>query len=392
MNTKYLKIVLLISILVLAVRSDIAPPTQASYWSEIAGTVTPHISTYNRATNTYIVSHAGPNGVEIAAFNVFDGKPVFLHRSIYVVIRQLQSHPTNNRVAMINHDGEVHVISSSNNWNTFKTHYSSRDYPGDGTYMRLKWKDDSNKLYVGLTNGTACLVTIEDRKRGRNDICRKVNAGGWFYTIEPKARTDQVYFLEGATSDKVVLVDFMEPMNLNTTLKLRYGAVNGLLLSDRVDNDYFYVVHNTDFLYAYYQYENTCEMHGIIKLGIEAVVQLGQFRNTKLLLVGTLNTLVLIESDGIEEVGRIKYKSPGFADWQTWSFGESDGYLSVFQRAVESQGRWWNWQVSVIQSTFSKANRPVTLSTNSVNSAAKTGRRLSLLRHILNKKSAKNAK
>ena len=391
MNTKYLKIVLLISILASAIRSDITPPTQENYWSEIPSSVNPHKSTYNRATNAYIISHDGPTGVEIAAFNVINGKSVFLHRSPYVVIRQLESHPTNNRVAMINHDGEVHVISSTNNWNTFRTHYSSRDYPGDGTYMRLKWKDDSDKLYVGLLNGTACLVTIEDRKRGRNDICRRVNSGGWFYTIEPKARTDQVYFIEGATSDKVVLVDFIDPTKMNTTLKIRVGAANGLLHADRVDNDYFYVVHNTDFLYAYYQYENACENHAILRLGIDAITQLEQFRNTRLLLVGTQTLLVLVESDGLEEVGRIKYKAPGFSDWPTWSFGESDGYVSVFQRAIEPQGRWWNYQVAVIQSAFTKTNRPVTLSTNSASSQANGARRLRLLRHILNKKSAKNA-
>ncbi len=392
MNTKYLKIVLLFSILAAAIRSDLTPPTLSGAWSEIAGGLTPYKSTYNRATNAYIIGHNAPTGNEIAAFNVINGKPVFLHRSLYVVIRQLESHPTNNRIAMINHDGEVHVISSSNNWTTFKTHYSSRDYPGDGSYMRLKWKDDSDKLYIGLLNGTACLVTIEDRKRGRNELCRRVNSGGWFFSIEPKARTDQVYFLEGGTSDKVVLVDFIEPTKMNTTLKMRYGAVNGLIHADRVDIDYFYVFHNTDFLHAYYQYENACEVHGILRLGIDAVTQIEQFRNTRLLLVGTLSIVVLVESDGLEEVGRVKYKAPGFADWQTWSFGESDGYVSVFQRAIEPQGRWWNWQVAVIQSDFTKTNRPVTLSTNSARSSNGGARRLKLLRHILNKKSAKNAK
>jgi hypothetical protein len=405
MNTKYLKIVLLFSILALSIHCQSVAPTVTNYWSNIQGTSSPYSSTYNRATNTYIISHAGPTGNEIVMANVINKNLVFKFKGYYPVVHKLEASRDDARVALINEHGEITVIWSQNNWDSFKTIWTNVGTVPNGNSIKLRWYDGTDYLFVGKTDGTACAFLIEQKGKRRDPVCKQILGGGVFGEIIRKPKSDLTYFLEGVDTKKVWLANFFDTDKFKVTFDLK--ANTRFLVPDRTNTDMFYAFHNNDDLYSYQMFDRVCEHQMTKDLMIpEALVDIQPFRNTEVLLVYSLNTLVIVATEGLEEVGRHKFKAPGFADPLTWSYGESDGYASIFQRVVEPQGRWWNWQIAFIDHDRTKAVKPATETHSATtrfshksatkkavkNNKKSAAKKIKPLMHLLNKKSANIAK
>jgi hypothetical protein len=405
MNTKYLKIVLLLSILALSIHCQSVAPTVTNYWSNIQGGVNPYSSTYNRATNTYIISHNGPTGTEITMVNVINKALVFKFKGYYPVVHKLEANRDDARVALINEHGEISVIWSQNNWDSFKTLWSNYETVPNGVNVKLRWYDGTDYLFVGKTDGTACAFLIEQKGKRKQPICNKILGGGVFGEIVRKPNSDLTYFLEGLDTRKVWLANFFDLDKFKVTFDLKSNT--RFLVPDRKNTDLFYALHNNDDLYSYQMFDRVCEHQMTRDLMIpESIVDAELFRNSEVLLVYSLNTLVIVLTEGLEEVGRHKFKAPGFSDPQTWSFGESDGLASIFQRAIEPQGRWWNWQIAVIDHPNTTAIKQATethkATTHFSHKSAKNVRAKSVkksatkktkqLMHLVNKKSANIAK
>jgi hypothetical protein len=380
-------------------------PTVTNFWSNINGGVNPHSSTYNRATNTYIIAHAGPTGNEITMVNVINKALVFKFKGYYPVVHKLEANRDDARVALINEHGEISVIWSQNNWDSFKTLWTNFDTVPNGINVRLRWYEGTDYLFVGKTDGTACAFLIEQKGKRKAPICNKILDGGVFGEIIRKPKSDLTYFLQGLDTRKVWLANFFDLDKFKITFDLKLNT--RFLVPDRTNTDLFYAFHNNDDLYSYQMFDRVCEHQMTRDLMIpEALVDAELFRNSEVLLVYSLNTLVILLTEGLDEVSRHKFVAPGFADPLTWSFGESDGLASIFQRAIEPQGRWWNWQIAVINHAKTQAITPATethkaVALSSHKSAKKVTvknakksliKKIKPLMHLMNKKSANIAK
>ena len=394
MNTKYLKIVLLFSILALSIHCQSVAPTVTNFWSNINGGVNPHSSTYNRATNTYIIAHAGPTGNELVAYNVIDGNLVQYSSTKLDPIYDLVSNPDDERVAMITSTGQVNVISSKNSWVTFKTLWTSFDHGANPANSIVAWYEGTDYLFLGLPSGTVCSMLV--RPGARQNTCREVAKGRQFAYMGRKLKSNLSYFLP-LDHNFVTLMDFADPSKGNYQISLKLPTRHFTI--DRVATDFFYVVHNNDNIVSYYQYEDKAEYSQSKDLELPELVKIDSIRNTGLIVFICKLKGVVLRGDGLEELARFDFKSPGFADLHTWSLGESNGYLSIFQRAIEPQGRWWNWQIAVVASDVTKATNAATashaLSKRSLQthqaqkSQLKKGK---MLVHLLAKKSARLSK
>jgi hypothetical protein len=394
MNTKYLKIVLLFSILALSIHCQSVAPTVTNYWSNIQGTSSPYSSTYNRATNTYIISHAGPTGNEILTYNVKDDKMVQLSTTKQDPIYDLVSNPDDERVAFITATGQINVISSKNNWVTYKTVWTNFENAPNPANSILAWFEGTDYLYVGLPTGFACSMIVKGGPK--QNLCREVAKGRVFSFIGRKLKTSLTYFLP-TDSNVLYLMDFVDPSKGNYQISLKLPTRHFTV--DRVATDFFYVVHNNDNIVSYYQYEDKAEYSQSKDLELSGLVKIDSFRNTGLIIFICNNKGVILRGDGLEELARFDFKSSGFADFPTWSIGESNGYLSIFQRVVEPQGRWWNWHIAIIASDLTKvpaaANAAHSLTKRALQNhqAQKSDlKRAKMLIHLLAKKSARSSK
>jgi hypothetical protein len=394
MNTKYLKIVLLFSILALSIHCQSVAPTVTNFWNGITGQVNPHSSTYNRATNTYIIAHAGPTGNELVSYNVEGDKLV--QRSVTKIdpLYDLVSNRDDERVAMITSTGQINVISSKNNWATFKTLWTSFDNGAHYANSLIAWFEGTDYLFVGLPTGKVCSMLV--RPGARQQLCRDVTIARQFAFIGRKLKSNMTYFLP-IDHNVVYLQDFADPSKGNYQISLKLPT--RFFTVDRVTPDFFFVVHNSDNIVSYYQYEDKAEYSQSKDLELPELLLIDSIRNTGLILFVCRLKAVILRGEGLEELTRFDFKAPGLADPQTWSIGESNGYVSIFQRAIEPQSRWWSWQIAVVTSDVTKVTRAAAAGHNLAKRSLQNHRakksqlkKGKLLVHLLAKKSAKSSK
>jgi hypothetical protein len=345
MNTKYLKIVLLLSILALNVQCQLTDATATLYVHPIEGGVTPRSTSYNFATNTYLVNHQTPNGHELLAFQIEKG--VYTRRSsnTYANMERLVSDRTKPRAALLSTEGVLSIIESDNNFVSYKTVWSI-DRSAEGIRSALiAWHADTDWVFAGQTNGQLCAFKIAPGQKEFN--CKKVLDGA-YRVIASQAKTGQVFVSSVSNQPEFFLVDFFSGSSFKA---IKYFAVRSqsFLTPDPVQSDIVYNAHESKEIVKYRLFNDVAEVVSTLDLNYpEAIVRV-EFvpGSTRILFSTTPNYYSFLDTDGLEILGRGKHVANSPSDYHTMSIGLSDGKPSTFLRAIEPSGRWWSWVVEV---------------------------------------------
>jgi hypothetical protein len=345
MNTKYLKIVLLFSILALNVQCQMAEATVTLTPNPIQGTVSPRVSTYNLAANTYVVNHATPTGIELEAFQIEKGVYKKKYSNTYASLDRLISDPRKPRLAALSDQGVLSVIETDNGFTSIKTVWSI-DRAANGIKSAvLSWHVNTDWVLAGQTNGELCAFKIAPGQK--EFACKKVLEGA-YKIVASQASTGQIFVSANGNQLEFFLVDFFSGSSFKA---IKYFALkpHAFLTPDPVSPDIVYNAHDVKEVVKYRLFNDVAEVVSSLDLNYgEAIVRVEFIPgNTKILFITTANYFVFIDTNGLEVLGRAKHTANSPTEYHTMSMGLSDGNPSAFLRAVEPSGRWWSWVVEV---------------------------------------------
>jgi hypothetical protein len=353
MNTKYLKIVLLFSILALSIHCQSSAAKSSVFSAEVNTGI--HSSTYNKKMGVYVIS-IQTNEVHIA--NVVGNSYKLLNKFTHIPLISMESHDRKEWVAVVNGAGHLHVWQSTNQFMTWKTIWSERAYATSGSNLRLRWHSpESDYLFAGLTNGTACAFLIREPVPGeakhKKTVCiDSIFGNGWaFREIVRRVNTPHLYFLPLVSQSKVWIRDFFDPKGVNAVLQLKADFV--IFAADTLLAEHFYVIHNNNHLVSYYvNNHQTAEYYQQFQLLPTNPFAINTYGHARLLAVYSLKHIYLVNGDGLELLATIDIPGSGTADQLTWVLGESNGYVSLLERAVNPAGSIWSWQIQPVISPW----------------------------------------
>ena len=344
MNTKYLKIVLLFSILALNAQCQMTEATATLLVHTIEGGVAPRSTTYNAATNTYLINHQTPNGNELLAFQFEKG--VYTRRSsnTYAQIERLVSDRKKPRVAMLSTEGVLSVIESDNNFVSYKTVWSIDRAANGIKGAVIAWHTDTDWVFAGQTNGELCAFKIAPGQK--EFVCKKVMDGA-YRVVASQAKTGQVFVSSAASQPVFFLVDFFSGSSFKA---IKYISVFDqlTLTPDPVQPEIVYNAHASKEFVKYRLFNDVAEVVSSLDLNFPEPILRNEFvPNSRILFVTTTNYYAFIDTDGLEILGRGKHIANSPTEYQHMTLGLTDGKPSVLLRAIEPTGRWWSWVVEV---------------------------------------------
>ncbi len=353
MNTKYLKIVLLFSILALSIHCQTSATKSSVFSAEVGQGI--HSSTYNRKMGIFLVSS---HSNELHVANVVENKYRLLNKITHIPIISMDSHDRKEWIAVVNGAGHISVWQSTNQFMTWKTIWSERGYATSGGNLKLRWHSpESDYLFAGLTNGTACAFLIRDPVPGvpkhQKTVCiNQVFGNGWgFRDIIKRVNTPHLYFLPLVSQSKVWLRDFFDPKGVNAVFQLKADFV--IFAADTLVAEHFYVIHNNNHLVTYFvNNHQTAEYFQQFQLMPTNPFAITTYGHARLMAVFSLRHIYIINGDGLELLATVDIPGPGTADQLTWVLGESNGYVSLLERSINPAGSIWTWQIQPIISPW----------------------------------------